>query len=289
MVDEMKKMNVFFLLLGSFIYGLGIHCFVMPANIAPGGAAGLALIVTYLFGLPVGILTILLNVPLLIMAWYILSKKFVIMTSISCVVCSLILDFGVAPFFPVYSGDRLLCSLFGGVIVGVGMALIFIAGFTTGGTDILGYIMQKKKPHISIGKALMMVDGVILLLSIYAFHNVEAGLLGLISLFAQTKVIDAMIYGSDTGNMVTVVTRNPDEISQGIIDQLERSATVLRGTGAYSGEEKTVLLCTVRKNQFYKLKEIIYKADPYAFIMVTETTEVFGEGFKEISDNGVSG
>ena len=284
----MKKMNVVFLLLGSFIYGIGIHCFVGPANIAPGGAAGLALIANYLFGLPVGVLTILLNVPLLVVAWYILSKKFVIMTSISCVVCSLILDFGVAPFFPVYNGDRLLCSLFGGVIVGVGMALIFIAGFTTGGTDILGYIMQKKKPHISIGTALMIVDGVILLLSIYAFHNVEAGLLGLICLFAQTKVIDAIIYGSDTGNMVTIVTRRPEAIAQGVIEQLERSATVLKGTGAYSGEAKTVLLCTVRKNQFYKLKEIIYEEDPSAFIMVTETTEVFGEGFKEITDNGIA-
>jgi len=274
--------ELFCLLAGSLIYSIGIQCFVVPANIAPGGAAGLALIGNHLWGFPVGTLTILLNVPLLVLAWFILSRRFVITTGLACMVCSLILDFVVAPVFPAYSGDRLLCSLFGGVIVGIGMALIFISGCTTGGTDILGYIMQKKKPHISIGNALMIVDGGILLLSIYAFQNVEAGLFGLISLFAQTKVIDAIIYGSDIGRMVTVVTRFPEKISEGIIDQLERSATILNGNGAYSGEEVKVLLCTIRKNQFYKLKEIIYNADPGAFIMVTETSEVFGEGFKEI-------
>ena len=281
-IGRKSVQSVILLLFGSLVYSIGIHCFVTPANIAPGGAAGLALIINYLTQLPVGILTMLLNVPLLALAWFILSKKFVITTGIACVICSVILDFVVAPVFPVYMGDRLLSSLFGGVVVGIGMAMIFMSGCTTGGTDILGYILQKKKPHISIGKALLMVDGVILLLSIYAFQNVEAGLFGLISLFAQTKVIDAMIYGSDVGSMVTIVTRYPKEISQGIIDVLERSATVLDGKGAYSGSEMKVLLCTVRKSEYYKLKEIVRHADPGAFMMVTETTEVLGEGFKEI-------
>lgn len=148
--------------------------------------------------------------------------------------------------------------------------------------DYLGYILQKKKPHIPIGKALLMVDGVVLLLSVYAFQNVEAGLFGLISLFAQTSVIDMIIYGNDHGSMVTIVTSSPQEIMRGILEELERSATILNAKGAYSGSDRKVLLCSIRKNQFYKLKQIIYSADPGAFTMVTETTEVFGEGFKEI-------
>lgn len=271
-----------FLISGSVIYGIGTHCFVMPANIAPGGAVGLALIVNYLSGLPVGILTILLNIPLLALAWFMLSRRFVITTGIACIVCSLILDFGVAPVFPVYGGDRLMSSLFGGILVGTGMACIFMTGSTTGGTDILGYILQKKKPHISIGKALLMIDGIILLLSIYVFQNVEAGLFGLISLFAQTRVMDAIIYGNDIGSMVTIVTRYPEKITQGILTELERSATVMDGKGAYSKADVKVLLCSIRKHEFYKLKRIIYSSDPDAFIMVTETTEVFGEGFKEM-------
>ena len=113
--------HVFFLLLGSIIYGIGTHCFVMPANIAPGGAVGFALIVNYLIGLPVGALTILFNVPLLVLAWYMLSRRFVITTGIACVVCSLILDCVITPVFPVYGGDRLMSSLFGGILVGIGM------------------------------------------------------------------------------------------------------------------------------------------------------------------------
>ncbi len=274
--------NIFCLVLGSVIFGIGTHCFVMPANIAPGGAMGLALIINYLCRLPVGILTILLNIPLLVLAWFVLSKRFVITTGMACVVCSFVLDFLISPLFPAYQGDRMVSSLFGGVLVGVGMAFIFMTGSTTGGTDIIGFIFQKKKPHISIGKALLMVDGIILLLSIYVFQNVEAGLFGLISLFAQTKVMDAIIYGNDIGSMVVIVTRYPEKITEGILVELERSATVLDAKGAYTGADVKVLLCSIRKSQFYKLKRIIYSVDPNAFIMVTETTEVFGEGFKDI-------
>lgn len=274
--------NICCLLAGSFIYSLGTHCFVAPANIAPGGASGLALMANYVCGLPVGILTMVINVPLLILAWIYLSRGFALSTAVSCGVCSVILDMVVAPVFPVYQGDRLLCSLFGGIIVGAGMALIFLSGSTTGGSDILGYILQKKRPHISIGRALMIVDGIVLLFSIYIFDNVESGLFGLIALYAQTRVIDSIIYGNDMGSLVTIITGKPREIASQIIEELERSATIMAGKGAYSQKDTQVLLCTVRKSQFSRLKEIIRESDPAAFVMVTETTEVFGEGFKEI-------
>lgn len=179
--------NSFCLLLGSIVYGIGTHCFIMPANIAPGGAMGLALIVNHLNGLPVGVLTILINVPLLILAWFVLSRRFVLTTGVACVICSVILDFAISPVFPVYEGDRMMSSLFGGILVGIGMAFIFMTGSTTGGSDILGSILQKKRPHISIGKALLMVDGIILLLSIYVFQNVEAGLLVLSACLLRRK------------------------------------------------------------------------------------------------------
>lgn len=267
---------------GSFIYGVGTHCFVAPANIAPGGASGLALMVNFITGLPVGILTMLINIPLLALAWIYLSRRFVFSTAAACALCSVILDFLVAPVFPIYSGDRLLSSLFGGVIVGVGMALIFMAGSTTGGSDILGYILQKKKPHLSIGRALIIVDGVVLLLSIFVYKNLESGLFGLISLYACTRIIDAILYGNDVGSMVTIVSQHPQAIADRIIQELERSATIVDGQGAYSRKETGILLCTVRKSQFSRLKQIIRDTDPTAFVMVTETTEVFGEGFKEI-------
>lgn len=276
--------DVSLLLIGSLIYGIGIYMFVVPANIAPGGASGIALMVNFVTGLPVGTLTLVLNVPLLILAWFYRSKKFAVSTAITTAVCSFVLDFVVPLFIPVYAGDRLLCSLYGGVLVGAGMALIFIAGSTTGGTDILGYILQKKRPHMSIGRALMIVDGIILAASIFVFGNIEAALFGLISLYVQTKVIDAIIYGGEVGSMATIVTSNPDEITEKVISELDRTATLLPAKGAYSRKDTNVLLCTVRKSQFSRLKKIVYDADPNAFVMVTDTSEVFGLGFKDFTE-----
>ena len=276
--------DVSLLLIGSLIYCIGIYMFVVPANIAPGGASGIALMVNFVTGLPVGTLTLVLNVPLLILAWFYLSKKFAVSTAITTAVCSFVLDFVVPLFIPVYAGDRLLCSLYGGVLVGAGMALIFIAGSTTGGTDILGYILQKKRPHMSIGRALMIVDGIILAASIFVFGNIEAALFGLISLYVQTKVIDAIIYGGEVGSMATIVTSNPDEITEKVISELDRTATLLPAKGAYSRKDTNVLLCTVRKSQFSRLKKIVYDADPNAFVMVTDTSEVFGLGFKDFTE-----
>ncbi|MEF9953903.1 MAG: YitT family protein [Clostridium sp.] len=276
--------DIMLLLAGSVISGIGIHSFIVPAKVAPGGASGLALMVKHLFGLPVGIVTLALNIPLLILAWFYLSRRFAVRTAIASILGSLILDAIIAPFFPVYAGDRLLCSLYGGVLMGIGMALIFMTGTTTGGSDILGYLLQKKKPHISIGRALMIVDGVVLVISIFAFGDIEAALFGLITLYAQTKVIDGVIYGGDVGSMATIVTSNPDAIAAKIIDELDRTATVVPAKGAYSKQDVSVLLCTVRKPQFGKLKKIVYEVDANAFLMVTETSEVFGLGFKDFAE-----
>lgn len=276
--------NIFLLLLGSLIYGIGTYVFVVPANIAPGGATGVALMVNYVTGLPVGILTLLLNVPLLVLAWFYLSKEFAVSTAVTTGVCSLVLDFVVPFIVPAYAGDRLLCSLYGGVLVGAGMALIFMTGSTTGGTDILGYVLQKKRPHISIGRALMIVDGIILAVSILVFGNIEAALFGMIALYVQTKVIDTIIYGGEAGSMATIITSKPDDISARVISELDRTTTIIPGKGAYSGKETNVLLCTVRKSQFSRLKKIVYEADQDAFVMVTDTSEVFGLGFKNFTE-----
>jgi len=276
--------NMALLLVGALIYGIGTHAFVEPAHIAPGGAMGIALMVNHFADLPIGLLTLAINIPLLVLAWFSLSHRFAVSTAFATAVCSFILDFMVAPVCPVYIGDRILCSLYGGILSGVGMGLIFMAGMTTGGSDILGYVLQKKRPQLSIGRALMAVDGVILLMSIYVFGNIDAALFGLVSLFATTKVIDSVIYGGDASTMATVVTRKPREIARRIIADLDWSATLVQATGAYSGKDTSVLLCTVRKSQFQRLRKIVYEADPGAFLMATEASEVLGDGFKALSE-----
>ncbi len=278
------RIRAFILLLcGSVFYGIGIAMFVEPANIAPGGAAGVALMIGHLCQVPVGVLTLLLNIPLLILSWLFLDHRFTWMTAAASTVCSLLLDFIISPIFPVYEGDRLLGSLCGGLLVGIGMALIFQAGMSTGGTDILGYLIQKKWPHISIGRALLFVDSMILAASVFVFGDLEAAIFGVVALYVQTKVIDTVIYGVNAGSMVTIITKNATGISGRIIKELDRTATLLPGRGAFSGEELEVLMCTVRKTEFASLKRIVSESDPGAFFMVMETSDVFGNGFKKFA------
>jgi uncharacterized membrane-anchored protein YitT (DUF2179 family) len=272
------------LLLGALIYSVGASSFVAHSNIAPGGAVGIALMANYMTGFPVGWLTLLVNMPLLILSWFYLSHRFAVKTAASCMVCSFILDYVITPNVPVYIGDRLLGSLYGGILIGIGMAFIFMAGCTTGGSDIAGYLLQKHRPDVSIGKALLILDSIILTFSIFVFHDVDAGLFGLVSLYAQTKVIDAIIYGFDAGTKASIITRHPEEISQKIIEIMDRSATILSGKGAFSGQDTAILLCTVRKSEFSLLKQIIQETDKNAFVIVSETTEVFGLGFKSFKE-----
>lgn len=275
--------DLIWLLVGAVLYGVGTHCFIAPANIAPGGAMGVALMINYVSDLPVGLLTVLINLPLLALAWKQLSKRFALRTAIACVVCAVVLDWMVAPILPIYSGDLLLGSLYGGVIVGAGMALIFLSGSTTGGSDVVGYLLQRQFPALSIGWALMLVDSAILLLSIGVFQSVDAALFGLLNLYAQTKVIDMILYGSDGGSEVKIITQHPQKVSQRVIEELERTTTILKGQGAYRKQEAYLVLCMVRKAEFPRLKRMIQETDPEAFVMVTEGTRAFGLGFHHFS------
>ena len=192
---KFQKPNISFFLdilgdvVGSFFLAVGIHCFSEPAQIAPGGVSGLAILINYLSELPIGLLTFLINIPLVLLSFRFLGKGFTLKTLKTIVISTVMLDFIIAPLIPVYMGDRLLSSIFGGVLMGLGLGLVFLRGSTTGGTDILSFLIQRKFPHIPIGQALMVIDVAILLLSILIFGNFEAGMFGVVALFVQTKVI----------------------------------------------------------------------------------------------------
>lgn len=283
-IGKYSVKDFLYLILGAFIYSIGTHSFIETANIAPGGAVGVALMLNHVTNLPVGRLTLMVNVPLLILAWFHLSRAFALRTAFACGICSVVLDYVIAPVFPVYMGDQLMGSLYGGILVGVGMAFIFLSGSTTGGSDVVGYLLQKKYPHVSIGHALMMIDGIILSTSIFVFGNVDAALFGLISLYAQTKVIDMIIYGNDAGSEASIVTKYPQKIAERVIKEIDRTVTLLPGKGGYSGEDTTVVLCTVRKTEFNRLKRIIAETDENAFVIVKETSGIFGLGFKDVAE-----
>lgn len=276
-------LDILYDLVGSVLFALGIDCFVNPANLAPGGMSGVAILLNYLWQLPIGLMTFVLNIPLLILSYMFLGKSLTFKTVKSLVISSIMVDVVIAGIAPVYVGDRMIGAVFGGILMGAGLALIFLRGSTTGGTDIISFLVRKWYPHVQIGRIMMGVDCVIIGVSIFVFGNMESGLYGLVSLFCCSMVIDSIIYGLDKGSMVMVVSEKNKEIAEQIMLELERGVTLLKGQGAYTGQDRDVLLCAVRKQQFARVRAIIYEKDPSAFVIVSETSEVLGEGFKRVS------
>ena len=266
-------------LMGSLLQAFGVWCFIEPCMIAPGGASGFALLINHMTGLPVGTLTLIINVPLLISAYIFLDKKIALKTVRTVILMTLILDGCVSPWIPQYIGDRLISSVFGGILVGAGMALIFMEGSTTGGGDILAKLLQKKFPYMHTGYAIMIIDTVVIGTSIIIFGQLEAALYGIISMVCTTQAIDAILYGMNKGTMVMIHSSRNHEIARLIMARLDRGTTFFRSVGGYSQKECETLMCVVDRKQFYLVKEIIDSCDPGAFVIVSETKEVYGEGF----------
>lgn len=279
------SLDLLYDIVGSVIYALGIHCFVEPAEIAPGGMSGIALMINHALPfLPVGILTLVLNIPLLLLSYKYLGHRLTVKTVKTLIISTLILDFVVAPLVPQYAGDRLLGSVFGGLFMGVGLALIFLRGSTTAGTDILSYLLQLKFPSLPIGRALLVIDCIILAVSMAVFGGLEAVLFGVISLYCCTKIIDTIIYGLEKGSQIVVVSQKSGEICSRIQEELDRGVTLLSGRGGYSSQSVDVLVCVVKKHEYADVKKIVHEVDPDAFVFVTETDEIMGEGFKPIQE-----
>ena len=277
-------LDLIFDVIGSFAFALGIVCFVNPANLAPGGMSGVAILVNYVWDLPIGRMAFIMNIPLLILSWLFLGRRMTLRTVKSLVINSALIDIISASPVPIYVGDRMIGAVFGGALMGAGMAMIILRGSNTGGTDIVSFLIRKWFPHLPIGRIMMGVDGLIILVSIFVFGNMEAGLYGGISLFCCSKVIDSIVYGMDKGVMVTVISDKNKEIAEGIMREMERGVTFLKGEGAYTGKPRDVLICAVRRQEFARLTAIIRMFDEDAFIITSETKEVRGEGFKAVSE-----
>lgn len=281
---RMKRIaiDVMFDIAGSFALAVGIRCFAEKVNIAPGGISGVAIMIKYVFNLPVGFLSLALNIPILILALKFIGKRFTFRTVRSLIISSVILDMIVTPYFPQYEGERMLGAVFSGVFMGLGLGIIFMRGSTTGGVDIISCLIERKFPYIPIGKALMLLDCAVLTVSIFVFRNFESVMFGLVALYCQTQVIDKIVYGGDKGHQVMCVSEKNDVIANRVINELGRSATFLTARGAYSNKDASVLMCVIRNREYAKLNEIINNVDSSAFVIVWEASQVMGEGFKPI-------
>ncbi len=282
--EETKKRRVMTDLLynisGSVLYAAGIYTFAGNAGFAPGGVSGLALIMDHLWGIPVGTMTLLLNIPLVVISYRAVGRRLLVKSAVTMVISSLFLDL-VFPLFPMYSGDRLIASVCSGAFLGAGMALFYLRGSSSGGIDFLTFTIKKKKPHMTIGVITMLIDLVVILLGWPVFGDVDAVLYGVLATFVSTVVIDKILYGAGAGTLAVIITKKGKETAERISEKAGRGVTSLRAVGAYTRSEKEMLLCACSKAEAYLVKSAVQDVDENAFFMFVETSEVFGEGFKK--------
>ena len=266
---------------GSILYAAGIYTFAGNGGFAPGGVSGLALIMNHLWGLPVGTVTLLLNIPLILISYKTVGKRLLIKSGVTMLISTIFLDL-VFPLFPMYSGNRMMAALCSGVFLGAGMALFYIRGSSSGGIDFLTLTIKKKKPHMTIGVITMLIDLAVILLGVPVFGDIDSVLYGLLATFVSTVVIDKILYGIGAGTLAVIVTGKGKETAQSIAKNVDRGVTSLNAVGAYTGADRDVLLCACSKAEAYMVRAAVREADEEAFIMFTETSEVFGEGFKDV-------
>ena len=267
---------VFGCLLGALAYPM----FLVPNSIAPGGLTGIATILHYTLGTPVGIVSLLLNIPLFLIGFRAMGKVFVFRSFVATVLFSLMIDWIPAP---VVTQDILLGSLFGGVLLGLGLGFILRGGATTGGSDMVARMVHARFPHISVGAFLFAIDFCVVIAA-GCFIKVEYALYALISIFVSSYVLDIVVQGLNHQKACYVITKEYDRVKQNVMNELDRGVTILRATGGFSGEERPVLLCIVSAQEVARLKAIVQVEDERAFVFITDAYEVLGEGFRKLSE-----
>lgn len=274
------------IVIGTFLYAFGIALFLDPNQLTPAGVSGLALVINHLFeqalgSSPVtaGTIIIVLNIPIMLLGIWKFGGKFFVTTIIATALSSAFID-ALQIYGKALTEDLLLASVLGGAFMSLGMGLVFRAGATTGGSDIIVRLLRTKFRHIKTGVMFWFIDGVVVLLSAMAFGKVEVLLYAVITLTVQTVVMDTVLYGSDSAKLIYIVSDKQEEISAFLLTKLEAGVTLINATGAYTGNKKKVVMCVVKKQQLPAVRTFVCDTDPTAFMIVTKATEIFGEGFK---------
>lgn len=269
------------ILLASLLYAAAIALFLDPNQLAPGGVSGIAIIVNHLTQLPTGTLILMMNVPLLALGMWKLGWRFVLETLIAVVASSIFTNL-LSPLGPL-TRDPLLAAAAGGALLAVGMGLLFKLGATSGGTDILIRVIKLKYKHLKTGSLFLLTDCCVIAASALVFRNVDLALYAAIATVLSSFCLDLVLYGRDEAKLVYLITDHEKIIAQRLLQELEIGVTYLQGQGAYTRDDKQVILCAMQKRLLPRVQEIAMEEDPYAFLIVTSASEIFGEGFKDIS------
>lgn len=267
---------------GGILIALGTYNFAAASNFPMVGLNGIALIFYQLFGTPIGMVAMLLNIPIAAGCYRILGKDFFLRSIRTIIITSVIMDC-VAPIFPVYEGDRMLAAICTGILSGLGYALIYMRNSSTGGADFIMMSIKAKKPHISLGKISFATDFLIVLIGVAVVtRDIDSLIYGAIISSLLSMVVDKVMYGVDAGKMTLIVTDFPEKVAEKIDELTGRGATFLKAEGSYSGEEKDVVMCACNNKQMFTIRSAVKAIDAKAFIIIMESNEVLGEGFKNV-------
>ncbi len=266
-------------ILAGLLISIGIHNFAINAYFPMTGVSGIALLCYQLFGLPIGLMILIFNIPISIVCYRILGRSFFLRSIKSLIITSTMIDY-VAPLLPEYTGDRLLAALCTGVFTGLGYGIIYLNNSSTAGVDFINMSIRIKNPHISLGKIAFAVDASILLFGGMIYRDIDGIIYGLIVSFILSTVVDKLLYGIDAGKMTLIVTEKGKEMADMIYQISGRGATLLQSVGSYSNLEKDVVMCACNNKQMYQIKQSAKRVDPYSFTIIMESNEVVGQGFK---------
>ena len=266
--------------IGAFIFSFGIAMFTSPNNIAPGGVSGIGTMLNHLFNIPIGSVIIAFNIPLFIFSFKKFGRSFFKKSLFATFLTSSLID--ILPFIleKHYIYSPLLASIFGGVSIGVGVGIIFLRGGTTGGADILAKLIKLKHPHLSLGTLVFIIDAIIVVATLFVYRSIEALLYSTVSFFVTSRAVDAIIFGAARSKMLLIITTQPQQIAKRIMNDIQHGVTLIPASGAYTNEEKTIILSVVRPNEVAEINKIVKEIDRSAFTIITESNEVFGYGFQ---------
>lgn len=270
------------IVLGAAVYALSVSFFTAPNNIAPGGITGIATLLHYLIYVPIGTTALILNIPLFIWGAIKSGTRFIIRTVIASSLVSVFIDL-FALFSVHYEGDRMIAAIFGGILSGIGLGIVFLRGGSTGGTDIIGRNLHDKYPFLSVGSIILISDAIVIVLSSIVYKSLESGLYAIIAIFVSTKLIDAVVFGfsRDNGKLLIIITADPERMAELLTHDADRGVTVLSARGGYSGAPKGVILCATHPRDVYRVKSHISTADPTAFVITTNASAISGLGFTD--------
>lgn len=288
MVETMKESKrnkifktiykIFKVILATGLYSAGVALFLDPNNLAPGGVTGVSILLNRLIHVETGTLILLLNIPLLIIAWKKFGWRFVAGTLSALVLISAFTNL-FERFEPI-TNDMLLAAVAGGICIAIGLGMVLKSGLTTGGTDIVVRLLRIKNPHLKTGSLFLIVDLIVISGSLLVFRDFEKAMYAVIAIMITSWVLDLVLYGKDEAKLIYIISDEPEKMAKQFMEELDIGVTYLEGTGAYTDKKKKIIMCVVKKRIAPKVEEVVKLTDSNAFMIVTSASEIFGEGYK---------